>query len=99
MRSYELVLVISPALAEEQVAATVERVQRFISERGGQVTKLDHWGRRRLAYPIQRFNEGHYVVTRFRLDAAAVRELDRTLEVSEPVLRHLVVRTDEDEEE
>ncbi|HXG42663.1 MAG: 30S ribosomal protein S6 [Dehalococcoidia bacterium] len=99
MRSYELMMVISPELAEEEVSATVERVQRFISERGGEVTKLDHWGRRRLAYPIKRFTEGHYVLAQFRLDGSAVRELNRSLEVSEPVLRHLVVRTDEDEEE
>ncbi len=99
MREYELVLVISPELSDEQVSATVERVQRFISERGGEVVKLDRWGRRRLAYPIQRHTEGHYVVTQFRLDGAAVRELNRSLEVSEPVLRHLVVRTDEGEEE
>ncbi|GBD13333.1 30S ribosomal protein S6 [bacterium HR24] len=99
MRNYELVMVISPDLSEDEVSSSVERVQRFVSERGGEVLKVDRWGRRRLAYPIRRFTEGHYVIAQLRLDASAVRELDRNLEVAESVLRHLVVRTDEDEEE
>jgi small subunit ribosomal protein S6 len=99
MRNYELVMVISPDLSEDEVSSSVERVQRFVSERGGEVLKVDRWGRRRLAYPIRRFTEGHYVIAQLRLDASAVRELDRNLEVTESVLRHLVVRTDEDEEE
>lgn len=99
MRNYELVMVISPDLSEDEVSSSVERVQRFVSERGGEVLKVDRWGRRRLAYPIRRFTEGHYVIAQLRLDASAVRELDRNLEVAESVLRHLVIRTDEDEEE
>jgi len=99
MRNYELVMVISPDLSEDEVSSSVERVQRFVSERGGEVLKVDRWGRRRLAYPIRRFTEGHYVIAQLRLDASAVRELDRNLEVAESVLRHLVVRTDEDEDE
>ena len=99
MRNYELVMVISPDLSEDEVSSSVERVQRFVSERGGEVLKVDRWGRRRLAYPIRRFTEGHYVIAQLRLGASAVRELDRNLQVAESFLRHLVVRTDEDEEE
>ena len=96
MRNYELMLVISPQLAEEEVRSTVDRVQQLIRDRGGEITEVDTWGRRRLAYPIQRFREGNYVLARFRVDPARVRELDRSLTLAEEVLRHLVVRLDEE---
>ena len=75
MREYELVMVISPEVPDESVPATVDRVQQFIQERGGQVTKVDPWGRRRLAYRIRRHSEGNYVVAQFSLDPKAVRAL------------------------
>ncbi|HXG36255.1 MAG TPA: 30S ribosomal protein S6 [Dehalococcoidia bacterium] len=92
MRDYELLMVISPDLDNESVPATVDRVQQFILERGGQITQVDNWGRRKLAYPIDRFQEGNYVVTQFRLDPARVRDLESTLQLAEDVIRHLVVK-------
>ncbi|HZQ37927.1 MAG TPA: 30S ribosomal protein S6, partial [Dehalococcoidia bacterium] len=61
----------------------------------GEVTNVDRWGRRRLAYPIQRFTEGTYVVTELTLPAPSVAELDANLRISEDVIRHLIVRKDE----
>ena len=95
MREYELVMVISPEVPDESVPATVDRVQQFIQERGGQVTKVDPWGRRRLAYRIRRHSEGNYVVAQFSLDPKAVRALEGNLELAEDVLRHLVVKLEE----
>jgi len=95
VRDYELVMVISPEVSDEAVPATVDRVQQFIQERGGQVNKVDPWGRRKLAYPIRSYLEGHYVVAQFSLDPKAVRALEGNLELAEEVLRHLVVKLEE----
>ncbi|HEV8573359.1 MAG TPA: 30S ribosomal protein S6 [Dehalococcoidia bacterium] len=95
MREYELVLVVSPDVGDEGFPATVERVSKFINERGGAVKDVDQWGRRRLAYPIRRFTEGFYAVTHFSLEPTEVRALEGNLDLAEDVLRHLVVRQDE----
>jgi small subunit ribosomal protein S6 len=95
VREYELVLVVSPDVGDEGFPATVERVSKFINERGGAVKDVDQWGRRRLAYPIRRFTEGFYAVTHFSLEPTEVRALEGNLDLAEDVLRHLVVRQDE----
>ena len=95
MRDYELVMVVSPDVGDEGFPATVERVSKFIQEKGGDVKDVDPWGRRRLAYPIGRFSEGFYAVTHFSLGPNEVRSLEGSLDLAEDVLRHLVVRQDE----
>ncbi|HEU4759194.1 MAG TPA: 30S ribosomal protein S6 [Dehalococcoidia bacterium] len=95
MRDYELVMVVSPEVPDDSLPATVDRVQQFIQEQGGQITKLDPWGRRKLAYPIRQHLEGHYVVAQFSLDPKAVRALEGNLELAEDVLRHLVVKLED----
>ncbi len=89
MREYELVAVIRPDVPEEN--AVVERIQQLISSRGGEVTNLERWGKRRLAYPIKHYLEGYYVVTQFRLEPQQVADVDSGLKLSEELLRHLVV--------
>lgn len=86
-------MVISPDAAD--AAATVDRFQQFVLERGGQVRQVDRWGRRKLAYPIAHYLEGDYVVTQFRLDPSRLRELEDSLRLSEEVIRHLVVKLEE----
>ncbi|MEX0683296.1 MAG: 30S ribosomal protein S6 [Dehalococcoidia bacterium] len=95
MRDYELVLVVSPDGGEENFPNTVERVHTFIKDRGGEIKNVDQWGRRRLAYPVQRFTEGYYNITHFAFDPQQVRALEGSLDLAEDVLRHLVVRIDE----
>ena len=96
MRDYELVLIISPEIPEEDVPSTVDKVSQFITGRGGEIAGVNRWGRRKLAYPIRRHLEGNYVVTQFRLDPGQVADLEASLGLAEEVIRHLVVRTDED---
>ena len=90
MRDYELVMVISPEAADAE--ATVDRFQQLIQERGGEVRQVDRWGRRKLAYPIERYSEGDYVVTQFCLEPRHLGELEASLHLSEEVIRHLVVK-------
>ncbi len=95
MREYEMTFIISPDLEQEQVDSTVEDVRKLIAGLGGKVTKVEPWGRRRLAYPIEKKREGIYIVMQMQLPPEAVKELERSLLLNEAILRHLIVRTDE----
>ncbi len=95
MREYELVLVVSPEGGEEGFPATVDRVHGLIKERGGEIKNVDRWGRRRLAYPLDRFTEGYYSISQFTLGPQDVREIEGSLDLADDVLRHLVVRMEE----
>lgn len=95
MRYYELMLVVSPQVDDEGLAATLDRVNRYVSDRGGSVVRQEQWGRlRRLAYPIRNFNEGNYVLTHLEMDPQDTRELEASLHLTEEVLRHLLIRID-----
>lgn len=91
---YELVFVISPEVAEEELETTIDNVRRFITERGGIVSDTERWGKRKLAYPIRHFGEGNYVLTRFELKPAFGKEMEANLRISEEILRHLLIRMD-----
>ena len=92
MYDYELVTVISPEVSEENVSKIVDEVGEFISDRGGAVEETDKWGKRKLAYPLRKFMEGNYVLTRFELEPELVKEVETKVRASEEVLRHLVVK-------
>ena len=94
MRRYELMLVIRPDVADDKSQALVDRTTRQISAAGGQIVKVAPWGRRRLAYPIDRHREGSYHIVLFEAPADAIAELEHTLLITEEVLRHLVTRVD-----
>lgn len=91
-RDYELVVILSPEASDAEVDESHQGTASFITERGGTVGDPDKWGLRRLAYPIKKFNEGNYAVTRFTLNPQGALELGHTLEASESVLRHLIVK-------
>ena len=92
MRKYELVVVLSPDMDEETTTGVVNRVNQFITERGGALVKQDSWGLRRLAYPIQKYREGNYRLTLLSLDPKYAQELESSLRVTPSVLRHLLVQ-------
>ena len=96
MRRYELVVIVSPDVAEDDVPDAVDRlIRRPVEGEGGELQETDHWGRRKLAYPIQRYQEGNYVLTQLNMDPQKTDELERGLQISEEVLRHLLIRLDE----
>ncbi len=95
MRDYELVVVIDPEIDEEKLSATLDRISQFVTTRGGEVIDVDRWGKRKLAYPIKRRSEGDYVITHFRLEPSQTAELEASLRLSEEVLRHLLVRSED----
>ncbi len=91
---YELVVVISPEVAEEELEAAIDKVSQFVSGKGGSISDVERWGKKRLAYPIRHFAEGSYVLTRFKLKPAFGKELEENLRISDEVLRHLLIRLD-----
>lgn len=91
-RAYELMFIIQPDLDEERHDAVVEQVTQFIASLGGEVTVTDPWGKRNLAYPIRKYKEGYYVRMEMQFPKDGIRELERSLRLAEPVIRHLVVR-------
>ena len=93
-RDYELGFILNPEVSEEQTGAILERIEKIVKNYDGQVVKVNQWGRRRLAYPIEHHRDGYYVFIDMILTPETVLELDRTLKVSEEVMRHLVKRRD-----
>jgi small subunit ribosomal protein S6 len=94
LRDYELVLVVKPDGGDEAFTAAVERFSQAIKDQGGEVTSVDPWGMRKLAYPIERHMEGFYSVTAFKIEPSEVRALEDSLGRAEDLLRHMVVRQD-----
>ena len=92
MRRYELMLVLRPDVADDKAQAVIDRTTRQLVASGGQIIKVAPWGRRRLAYPIDRHREGSYHIILFEAPSDAIAELERTLLITEEVLRHLVTR-------
>ena len=93
-RDYELGFILNPEVSEEQTGAILERIEKIVKNYDGQVVKVNQWGRRRLAYPIEHHRDGNYVFIDMILTPETVLELDRTLKVSEEVMRHIVKRRD-----
>ena len=94
MRRYELMLVLRPDIPDERSQAIIDRTTRQIAASGGQIVKVAPWGRRRLAYPIDRHREGSYHIVIFEAPAESIVELERGLLITEELLRHLVTRVE-----
>jgi small subunit ribosomal protein S6 len=94
VRRYELMLVLRPDAPDDRTQAILERTTRQVTDAGGQIVKAAPWGRRRLAYQIDRYREGSYHIIHFDAPPEAIGDLERTLLITEDVLRHLIVRVE-----
>lgn len=92
MNKYELCLVLSARLEDEQRADALERVKGYVTRFGGEIADIDEWGKRKLAYPIQKMDEGFYYFIHFDAEAAAPAEIEAQLRIMESVLRFLIVK-------
>ncbi len=90
-RAYEVMVILNPNVAEDDLQAAAQRISDQIAARGGRVEKVDTWGRRRLYYPIRHVHDGHYVVYTFRAEPPVIRELEASWRIADDVLRHLVI--------
>ncbi len=92
---YELMVILTPEVDERQVAPTLDKFLKVITNDGGSIDKVDIWGKRRLAYEIQKKTEGIYAVVNFTATSAATQELDRQLKLNEQIMRTKVLRAEE----
>ncbi len=97
MRRYEVVVILAPTLTEEEVDQSIETFQKIAEEKKAQIANVDNWGKRKLAYPINKHNEGIYIILTLEEPAAeSVAELERRFKVMESVIRFLTIRVDLD---
>ena len=96
MRVYEVLFIIAPNTEESDIESLVAQMSDVVTNQGAQVAKVDRMGRRRLAYPIQKFNEGHYVVLTVEGTGSEIAEVERRMRVTDAIIRYLTIRIDED---
>ncbi len=92
LHDYELMLIVSPQMAEEELETRTGKIAQFITEKGGVVSATERWGKRKLTYPIKHFAEGYYVLMKIRVEPTLCKQLEGSLRISEDVLRHLLTR-------
>jgi len=95
MRSYECIYIINPELEAEGISAAVEKYSNLVTANGGEIVKVDEWGRRRLAYEIQKRRDGYYVLMEYKGAADFVAELERIMLIDENIMKFLVTRKEE----
>jgi small subunit ribosomal protein S6 len=96
MRVYEVLFIIAPNVEEGDVDALITQLSDVATNQGARITKVDRMGRRRLAYQIQKFNEGYYVVFTIEGTGAEIAELERRMRVTDAIIRYITIRIDED---
>ena len=94
MNKYELAVVVNAKIEDDARTATVEKVKEYITRYNGTITNVDEWGKKKLAYEIQKMSEGFYYFIQFEADADAPAEIERHVRIMENVLRYLCVRQD-----
>ena len=92
LRKYELVWILGNDASEEQGTESVEKITSLVTDAGGEVSGTDVWGKRTLAYPIQKNTEGYYLQANFELDGIKTQELERGIDADQSIIRHLLVR-------
>ncbi|WP_330202535.1 30S ribosomal protein S6 [Cyanobacterium sp. Dongsha4] len=96
INTYEMMFVLRPDLTQEQVNGQMRKYRDFLKENGAEKVSLEVWGKRRLAYPIQKFQEGIYILTYYTGDGSQVASMERDMRLGEEVLRYLTIKLDSD---
>ncbi|MFN0122991.1 MAG: 30S ribosomal protein S6 [Blastocatellia bacterium] len=96
MRTYEVMFIVNPNATDEEQQKLIALLETAVNDRGGKITKVDNWGRRKLAYPIKKFEDGIYIILYIEGTGREIAEVERRLRVTDLALRHITVRTDED---
>lgn len=92
MRKYEIMYIIRPNIEDEAKKALVERFSGILTDNGAEIENVKEWGKRRLAYEINDFRDGYYMIVNAKAETAAVQEFDRLAKISEDIIRHIVVK-------
>ncbi|MEH7386159.1 30S ribosomal protein S6 [Bacillus sp. JJ1521] len=95
MRKYEVMYIIRPNIEDEAKKALVERFNGVLTDNGAEITNVKEWGKRRLAYEINDFRDGYYMILNVMSNSEAVNEFDRLAKISEDIIRHIIVKEEE----
>lgn len=96
MRPYEVLFIVKPEFEEEQVDTIIEKYTNLIQTEGGEIVKVDKWGKRKLAYEIaNKYREGIYTLIQFNSEPVVASELDRVMKISDEIMRHLISKIEE----
>lgn len=95
MRNYETLFIIDPNLDVEGIKNLVEKFKGLIETNGGEITNLDEWGKRRLAYKVENLTEGYYVLINFKGEPAVAQDLERVFKITDGIVRYLIIRNEE----
>jgi len=93
VRDYEIMYIVNPTVAdqEETLEESINKVHTLITDNGGEIVNVDRWGKRKFAYEIEKIKEGYYVVTKFKIAATALTELNRVLKLNEDLVRFMII--------
>ena len=94
LTGYELVFIVNPEVTDESLDAIIGNINQFVTVKGGNAPNVEKWGKRKLAYPLKHFLEGHYVLSKFEMSPAWSRELENNLYISDQILRHLLTKVE-----
>jgi small subunit ribosomal protein S6 len=97
LNHYEMTVIYNGALEDDQITQLIDRTTEFITRNGGQIKNADHWGRRRLAYPINKKNNGYYIQWQLEAPGEIVRLLERFFHIEENIIRHLILQMSEND--
>jgi len=92
--NYELVFIIHPEIADDALDSVINGITQYITGKNGEIVELERWGRKRLAYPINHLMEGNYVLVKYKIDPSANKELENNMNISEKILRYLLIKLD-----
>lgn len=92
MSNYELVLIVSPDVTDEEMPDFIAKLGELINKVGGSVDEVNQWGKRQLAYPIKRFTEGNYVLSKIKLKPTVTKDIEANFRLSGKILRHLLIK-------
>ncbi|NBJ69803.1 MULTISPECIES: 30S ribosomal protein S6 [Clostridia] len=95
MRKYEIMYIIRPDMEEEAQTALIERFNGILTDNGAEIEKVDEKGKKRLAYEINDYRDGYYIIINFKSDDQAINEFDRLAKFSDDIIRHIIVREDD----
>ncbi|CQR45815.1 30S ribosomal protein S6 [Paraliobacillus sp. PM-2] len=95
MNNYEIMYIIRPNIEEEAQTALIERFNNILTDNGAEIEKVEEKGKKRLAYEINDFRDGYYVVINFKGDEKAINEFDRLAKFSDDIIRHMAIREDD----
>jgi len=95
VKAYEALIILDPALSEEDRTAALKRITDLVTDGGSTLDNIDEWGKRKLAYEINKQSEGDYLLVEFHADPSAIDEIDRVLSIVDPVIRFIITLRDE----